>query len=46
MTCRRAGRCASSRLPSVPVWNSPLLAGLFVFLLTVEWLLRRRLGWL
>ena len=33
-------------LPSTPVWNSPVLAGLFVCLLTVEWLLRRRLGWL
>ncbi|MHB8970532.1 MAG: VWA domain-containing protein [Pirellulaceae bacterium] len=33
-------------LPSTPVWNSPVLAGLFVFLLTMEWLLRRRLGWL
>ncbi len=33
-------------LPSTPVWNSAVLAGLFVFLLTVEWLLRRRLGWL
>jgi hypothetical protein len=32
-------------LPSTPVWNSPLLAGLFVILLTVEWLMRRRLGW-
>ncbi|MHB0955402.1 MAG: VWA domain-containing protein [Pirellulaceae bacterium] len=33
-------------LPSVPMWNSPALAGLFVLLLTSEWLLRRRLGWL
>ncbi len=32
-------------LPAVPVWNSPLLAGLFVALLTCEWLIRRRLGW-
>jgi len=33
-------------LPSVPVWNSPWLAGLFVLLLVSEWLLRRRIGWL
>jgi hypothetical protein len=33
-------------LPSTPVWNSPLLAGLFVILLIVEWLWRKRLGWL
>jgi hypothetical protein len=32
-------------LPSTPVWNSPLLAGLFVCLLTIEWLARRGLGW-
>lgn len=31
-------------LPSVPIWNSPVLAGLFVGLLTLEWLLRKRLG--
>ena len=33
-------------LPPSPVWNSPALAGLFLFLLTLEWLLRKRLGWL
>lgn len=33
-------------LPSAPIWNSPVLAGLFVGLLTLEWLLRKRMGWL
>jgi hypothetical protein len=33
-------------LPSRPVWNSSLLAGLFVSLLVAEWLLRRRVGML
>jgi hypothetical protein len=33
-------------LPSKPVWNSPLLAGVFVALLVVEWLWRRKLGWM
>jgi uncharacterized membrane protein len=33
-------------LPSVPIWNSPVLAALFVGLLTLEWLLRKRWGWL
>jgi hypothetical protein len=33
-------------LPSVPIWNSAVLASLFVGLLTLEWLLRKRLGWL
>jgi hypothetical protein len=33
-------------LPPQPLWNSPLLAGLFVLLITVEWILRRRLGML
>ncbi|MFW6169052.1 MAG: hypothetical protein ACODAD_01085 [Planctomycetota bacterium] len=32
-------------LPPTPVWNSPLLAALFVLLLVAEWLLRRRVGW-
>jgi len=31
-------------LPPQPVWNSPLLASLFVLLLTVEWALRKRCG--
>jgi hypothetical protein len=34
------------RLPSSPVWNSPFLAGLFVILIVLEWLWRKRLGWL
>jgi uncharacterized membrane protein len=33
-------------LPSQPVWNSSLLAALFVTLLVTEWLLRRRAGML
>ena len=33
-------------LPPAPVWNSPWLAGLFVLLLVVEWLGRKRAGWL
>jgi hypothetical protein len=32
-------------LPSEPVWNSPVLAGLCVALLIGEWLWRRKLGW-
>jgi len=32
-------------LPASPVWNSPWLAGLFVCLLTFEWLVRRKVGW-
>ncbi len=32
-------------LPSTPLWNSPVLASLFVFLLTAEWLVRRARGW-
>jgi hypothetical protein len=31
-------------LPPIPLWNAPALAGLFVALLTAEWLLRKRLG--
>lgn len=33
-------------LPPRPIWNSPILASLFVLLITGEWLLRRRLGML
>jgi hypothetical protein len=33
-------------LPPTPVWNSPLLAGLFVLLLVSEWLGRKRVGWM
>lgn len=33
-------------LPPEPIWNSPLVAGLFVAMLTVEWLLRKRMGML
>jgi hypothetical protein len=31
-------------LPPKPIWNSPILAGLFVALITAEWLLRKRSG--
>jgi uncharacterized membrane protein len=31
-------------LPPVPIWNSALWAGLFVALITSEWLLRKRAG--
>ncbi len=33
-------------LPPSPIWNSPLLAALFLLLLVAEWLWRKRLGWL
>jgi hypothetical protein len=33
-------------LPSEPLWNSPWLAAICVLLLTLEWLWRRRVGWL
>ncbi len=33
-------------LPPKPIWNAPLLAGLFVALIAVEWLLRKRVGML
>jgi len=31
-------------LPVIPIWNSSLVAGLFVALITLEWLLRKRAG--
>jgi hypothetical protein len=31
-------------LPPRPIWNTPLLAGLFVGLIAAEWLLRKRVG--
>lgn len=31
-------------LPPRPIWNAPLLAGLFVLLIAGEWLLRKRVG--
>jgi hypothetical protein len=31
-------------LPPKPLWNAPLLAGLFVVLIAAEWLLRKRVG--
>jgi len=33
-------------LPPKPIWNAPLLAGLFVALIAAEWLLRKRVGML
>jgi len=33
-------------LPAEPIWNSSLLAGAFVLLITAEWLLRKRAGML
>jgi hypothetical protein len=33
-------------LPPVPIWNTPAVAGLFVLLIALEWLLRRRVGML
>jgi hypothetical protein len=31
-------------LPPRPLWNAPLLAGLFVALIAAEWLIRKRVG--
>jgi hypothetical protein len=31
-------------LPPKPIWNAPLLAGLFIGLIAAEWLLRKRGG--
>jgi hypothetical protein len=31
-------------LPARPIWNSPLVAAIFVSLIVTEWLLRRRVG--
>jgi hypothetical protein len=31
-------------LPPKPIWNAPVLAGLFVALIAAEWLLRKRVG--
>jgi hypothetical protein len=33
-------------LPPKPIWNAPILAGLFVALIAAEWLLRKRWGML
>jgi hypothetical protein len=33
-------------LPPQPLWNSPILAGVFVLLLVVEWLARKKAGML
>jgi hypothetical protein len=33
-------------LPPQPIWNAPLLAGLFIGLIAAEWLLRKRVGML
>jgi hypothetical protein len=42
----RGERLRVESLPPEPIWNSPLVAGLFVAILTVEWLLRKRIGML
>src|SRR5436190_3294717 len=31
-------------LPPRPIWNAPILAALFIVLIAVEWLLRKRVG--
>jgi len=31
-------------MPPRPLWNAPMLAGLFVVLLGTEWMLRKRCG--
>ena len=31
-------------LPPKPIWNAPILAGLFIALIAAEWLLRKRVG--
>jgi hypothetical protein len=33
-------------LPPKPIWNAPLLAGLFIALIAAEWLIRKRVGML
>ncbi len=42
----RGQRVRVESLPPEPIWNSPLVVGLFVAMLTVEWLLRKRIGML
>jgi hypothetical protein len=42
----RGQRVRVESLPAEPIWNSPLVAGLFVAILTVEWLVRKRIGML
>jgi hypothetical protein len=42
----RGVRVRVESLPAEPIWNSSLVAGLFVAMLTGEWLLRRRAGML
>ena len=40
----RGRRVTIDSLPPRPIWNSPLVAGAFVLLITVEWLMRKRAG--
>jgi hypothetical protein len=40
----RGRRVTIESLPPTPIWNSPLIAGAFVLLITVEWLMRKRAG--
>jgi uncharacterized membrane protein len=42
----RGQRVRIESLPPRPIWNSPLVAGLFIGMLAVEWLLRKRVGML
>ena len=37
-------RVTIDSLPPRPIWNSPLVVGTFVLLITLEWLLRKRSG--
>jgi hypothetical protein len=40
----RGRRVTIESLPPHPIWNSPILAALFVLLLTAEWTIRRKVG--
>jgi hypothetical protein len=40
----RGRRVVIESLPPRPIWNSPFVAGLFVLLITTEWILRKRAG--
>jgi uncharacterized membrane protein len=42
----RGRRVSIESLPPQPLWNSSLLAAVFVILITTEWLLRKRCGML
>jgi hypothetical protein len=42
----RARQVRTESLTPTPIWNSPLIAGVFFGLLTIEWALRKRAGML